>query len=75
VTKGKGIPPFALLYVADSETTSVQARNFSRALRAAEVSVIMIPGNHKTTESIDEELGSPGDAPTLALIAFLRATI
>ncbi len=75
VKGGKGMPPFALMYVADSDTTVDQARAFARALRAAEVNVVLIPGNQKTTESIDEELGSERDAPTLALIAFIRATL
>ncbi|MCB1693725.1 MAG: alpha/beta hydrolase [Pseudomonadales bacterium] len=73
VAKGKQIPPFALLYVNGS--SAQQSREFSRALREADVNVIMIPGNDKTSQSIDEELGRPGDAPTLALIAFIRATI
>ncbi|XOV88451.1 MAG: alpha/beta hydrolase [Pseudomonadota bacterium] len=75
VAPGKGIPPFALLYVADSPTTADQARSFSRALRTADVNVVMIPGNDKTTQTIDQDLGSERDAPTLALIAFIRATL
>ena len=75
VKKGKKHPSFALLYVADSESTASQARDFARALREAETNVIMIPGNHKTTQTINDEIGSPRDAPSLALIAFIRATI
>lgn len=75
VSEDKEIPPFALLYVPDNKSTTNQTRQFARALRDAGVDVIMIPGNEKTTETIDEELGSARDAPTLALIAFLRAAI
>lgn len=75
VSKDKQIPPFALLYVAEDEVTFTQARDFSRKLRDASVNVIMIPGNQKTTQTIDEELGAAKDAPTMALTAFLRATI
>ncbi len=75
ISEGKTIPPFALLYVAGNEATSSQAREFARKLREHEIDVIMVPGNEKTTETIDEELGSPGDAPTLAMMAFLRAAI
>ncbi len=75
VSGEKQIPPFALLYVPDNQSTTNQTRQFARTLRDAGVDVIMIPGNEKTTETIDEELGSARDAPTLALIAFLRAAI
>lgn len=71
----KAIPPFALLYVPDNESTASQARQFSKALRDADIDVIMIPGGENSTETIDEKLGAARDAPTLALIAFLRAAI
>lgn len=71
----KVLPPFALLYVPNNSSTTRQTRAFSRALREVDAKVIMIPGNEKTTETIDEELGTPRDAPSLALVAFLRAAI
>ncbi len=75
VTKDKMIPPFALLYVPESEKVSGQAGMFSRKLREAGVDVVMIPGNLDTTQTIDEELGVPGNRPTLAVMAFVRAAI
>jgi arylformamidase len=75
VTKGKHIPAFAILYVASGEGTRLQAMAFAKKLGSAEVETIVIPGNEKTSESIDEELGSEGDISTQALMAFIRAKI
>lgn len=74
VKKDKKIPGFALLYVSDSEASTLQAQAFAKALNDAGVNAIMIPGNTKTKQSIDVELGSPGDLSTGALMAFLRAS-
>ena len=75
VEADKGIPSFALLYVADDEESTLQAKDFAKVLSQAGVETIMIPGNEKTSDSIDELLGSPGDKTTQALMAFLRAKI
>ncbi|MFT7246761.1 MAG: hypothetical protein ACI82A_004141, partial [Candidatus Azotimanducaceae bacterium] len=47
---------------------------FAKALNDAKVSAVMIPGNSESNFSINVELGSPGDVPTGALMAFLRAS-
>lgn len=75
VEANKGIPSFALLYVADDEESVLQAKGFAKVLSQAGVENVMIPGNEKTSDSIDEQLGSPGDKTTQALMAFLRAKI
>lgn len=75
VASAEHIPPFALLYDPENQSTSIQAKEFSRGLRNAGADVIMIPGNQKTAQTIDERLGTPKDAPSLALIAFLRAAL
>jgi arylformamidase len=75
VEADKGIPSFALLYVADDEESTLQAKGLAKVLSQAGVETIMIPGNEKTSDSIDELLGSPGDKTTQALMAFLRAKI
>lgn len=75
VAAGKRIPPFALLYVPSEEAVVLQTRAFARALRGADVNVIMIPANDRTPQTIDEEIGASRDAPTLALIAFVRAAL
>ncbi|MCZ6503644.1 MAG: alpha/beta hydrolase [Gammaproteobacteria bacterium] len=75
VASGKNIPAFAILYVAQDEETKLQAMGFAKKLSAAEVETIMIPGNEKTAQSINEELGKKGDIYTLALMTFIRAKI
>ncbi len=67
-------PAFALLFVPDQEGSRLQTEGFARALSNASSSVIMIPGNTKTKRSINVELGAEGDTPTVALLAFLRAS-
>ncbi len=75
VAPGLGIPSFALLYVVENEQSTLQARGFAKALSRSDVETVMIPGNEKTSDSIDEELGQKGDGPTQALMTFLRAKI
>jgi len=75
VQKGKNIPAFAIIYVETSEETKLQAMGFAKRLGAAGVDTLVIPGNDKTSQSIDEELGSEGDVSTQALMAFIRAKI
>ncbi len=69
------IPAFAILYVSQNEGSRLQAMGFAKALTQAGVETIMIPGNEKSPRLIDEELGSEGNMPTQALMAFLRAKI
>ena len=75
VSAGKGIPPFAILYATQDESSTGQAKLFAKQLRAAKVDVIMIPDNQKTAGSIDAELGTAADGPTLALVTFLGAAL
>lgn len=75
VAPGKGIPPFAVMYTHNNESTTDQARLFARSLRDAGVNVIMIPSNSKSSVPVEASLGMAGDAPTLALIAFIGAAI
>lgn len=71
----KNIPQFALLYVPESESTFIQTKAFAKMLSTENVNVIMIPGNAKTNQSLDVELGQKGDISTIALTAFLRAAL
>ena len=75
ISADKGIPPFAILFATDDESAGNQAKAFSKSLRDAKVDVIMIPGNNRKAESVDDELGMPGDKPTLALMAFIGAAL
>ncbi len=75
VESNKDIPSFALLYVAEDEESTLQAKGFAKVLAGAGVETIMITGNEKTSDSIDEELGTAKDSTTQALMTFLRAKI
>lgn len=75
VGAGKHIPPFAIVYVTSDESEVDQAKNFAKTLRDAKVNVIMIPDNKRASESVTEELGTPGDGPSLALMAFIGAAL
>ena len=69
------LPAFALLHVAEDVAQTEQARRFARELQGAGSEVLIIPANSKTRDTIDQELGNPGDTTSLALMAFLRAKL
>jgi len=75
VKPGKNIPGFAVLFVADNEANTLQAKAFTKKLSQAGIDTIMIPGNSKTSDTIDAELGQVSDTPTQAMMAFIRAKI
>lgn len=74
VRSDKQIPGFALLYAPDNLGSTLQAQGFAKALNDAKVGAVMIPGNRESNFGINVELGSSGDVPTGALMAFLRAS-
>ena len=72
VAKGKHIPPFLILHVADHPETKAQAQRLARALKEAGVSAKTIPAEGKNHDRINADLGLPGDGPTKALFEFLN---
>lgn len=70
--RGSTLPAFALLHVAEDQAQTTQARIFARALQEAGSEVLIIPAHSKTRDTIDQELGTPGDSSTLAVLTFLR---
>lgn len=75
VAKGKGLPPFLLLYVksptgisANSEKNALQ---FSELLRGAGVRVDTLALDHVEHFGANERMGEPGDVITLAVERFL----
>ena len=71
VAKGKHIPPFLLLHVADHPETKAQAQRLAKALEEAGVSAKTFPAVGKNHDRIKADLGLPGDEPTKALFEFL----
>lgn len=72
VAKGKGIPPFLILHVADRPDSRSQSQRFRQALQAAGVSAELVPAEGKTHGTINSELGLPDDKPTQAVFEFLE---
>jgi len=62
VEKGKGIPPFLILYVADHPDTSAQARRLLRALKEADVPAAAFGAKETNHNRLNDNLGVP-DAP------------
>lgn len=75
VARGKGIPPFLILHVADRPETKAQSHGFAEALKAAGVSATVVAAEGKTHGTIGSDLGKPGDAPTRAVFDFLAGAV
>jgi acetyl esterase/lipase len=71
VAKGKGIPPFLILYVADHPDTSAQAHRLDSALKEAGVSSKLFGGKETNHNKLNDNLGKPDDPATKALFEFV----
>ena len=72
IAKGKSIPPFLILYVADRPDSKAQSSWFAEKLKEAGVSAKVVAAEGKTHGTINSELGVPDDKPTKALFEFLE---
>jgi acetyl esterase/lipase len=75
VAKGKGIPPFLILYVADHPDTSIQARRLAKVLKEAEVPVALFGGRETNHNRLNDKLGTADDPATKALDDFLAGVM
>jgi len=77
VAKDKGIPPFLILHIdgRPESGTAIQAQVLANALRVANVPVQVVAGEGKTHNTLNEELGRPGDTPTKALFEFVDGVL
>lgn len=75
VAKGKNIPPFLILHVADRLDSKIQSQMFADKLKEAGVSTKVVSAEGKTHGTINSELGLPDDKPTLALFEFLNGVL
>ena len=71
VAKGKSIPPFLILYVADHPDTTAQARRLASVLKESEVATTLYGAKNSEHSRLNENLGLPEDPATKALDAFL----
>jgi arylformamidase len=75
VARGKGIPPFLILHVAEHPDTGAQARRMRAALEAAGVPVSVVGARESTHASINDNLGVPDDPTSKELFAFVRRVL
>ncbi len=71
VAKGKGIPPFLILYVAGHPDVTAQALRLANVLRRAEVSVDLFAAPDTTHSRLNDHLGRDDDPATIELWKFL----
>jgi acetyl esterase/lipase len=75
VARGKGIPPFFVLHVAEHPDTSAQARRLGNVLKEAGVPVTVFGARETTHNKVNADLGKPDDAATKALFEFLDTAL
>jgi acetyl esterase/lipase len=71
VAKGKGIPPFLILYVADHPDNSAQAQRFAAVLNEADIPVTAFGAKDTNHVKLNENLGTKDDPSTKALYEFV----
>ncbi len=72
VAKGKGIPPFLLLYVSTRRDSKIQSYDLADRLKLAGSAAEVVPAHDKSHGSINREMGEPDDPPTQAVFDFLE---
>ncbi len=75
VARGKNIPPFLILHVADHPETKGQSQRLAKALQEAGVSAKAFPAEGKNHGTINSDLGLPDDKPTQVLFDFLSGVL
>ncbi len=72
INKGKGIPPFLLLYVASRRNSKRRSQELETILRKAGISAISLSAENKTHATINREIGLKEDEPTIEVFKFLN---
>ncbi len=71
VAKGKNIPPFLILHVADHPDNAAQAQRLGAVLKDAGLPVTVFGAKETNHTKINENLGDPNDSSTKALLDFV----
>lgn len=71
VARGKGIPPFLILHVADHPDTTIQARRLEAVLKEASIPTKTFGAKDTNHVKLNNNLGQPDDAATKELFAFV----
>jgi arylformamidase len=75
VAKGKGIPPFLILYVADHPDNTAQARRLAKVLQESGIPTVAFGARDTNHRKLNDNLGTPGDPATKALDDFVSALL
>lgn len=71
VAKGKGIPPFLILYITENPNTTAQARRLGNVLKEAGIPVQVFGARETTHNMLNANIGLPDDPATKELWKFL----
>lgn len=71
VKKGKGIPPFLILYFPGNPNTRAQARRLESVLKASEIPTTAYGKSDSNHSRLNNDLGKPDDPATQQLYEFL----
>lgn len=75
VAKGKGIPPFLILFVGEHPDTGAQAQRLGSVLTEAGIAAKLSGARETTHSKINENLGLPDDPSTKALFEFVAESL
>lgn len=75
VAKGKGIPPFLILHVADHPDNNAQAQRLGTVLKDAEIPVRVFGATETNHNRINANLGIADDPASTALFEFVTAAL
>ena len=75
VSKGKNIPPFLILHVADRADTNSQSQWFAEKLKEAGVSAKVVAAEGTNHGTINANLGMSGDKPTQEMWEFMNVAL
>lgn len=75
VARGKNIPPFLLIYVADHPETRAQAGRLAKSLQEAGVSAKLFAAAGTNHVKLNADMGPPDDKPTQAVFEFLDGVL
>jgi arylformamidase len=71
IERGKGIPPFLILYVNDHPDTSIQARRLDVVLKEAGIASTLFGAKETNHSKLNDNLGLADDPATKALAEFV----
>ena len=75
VAKGKNIPPFLILHVANQPETKGQSQRLVKVLEDAGISASAFSAEGKNHGTINSDLGLPDDKPTEAIWEFVNRVL